>query len=443
MADHKVFNLQNPEYWRHRKKEDDFLDDEPDSSDSSRERENHALPVRRRPSAPEQDALDEDEEEAEAPDPQARRRQILHILIMLGAVAALIFLIVIQSRNRTYDTASYRKIEDLVGQEDTRYYSLGSNIVACSRDGASCISTSGSMIWNVTYEMQEPMTARSGNVMAIGDYNGSEIHIVNDTRILGSVDTSMPIRGLTVAENGEVAAVLNDSDVTWIYLFDSQGNTIAYFKTTMGQSGYPLAVAVSPNGEVVGVSHLTMGSTAANTSIAFYNFGDVGQSAAENNVSGFNYDDEVFPFITYMNESTCAAVSDRRLAFFINANRIPDSGTNIMFDAQVQGVFANSNYIVILFPDTSGQEQYVMRVYNTSGTMISSIPFTMDYTSIQLCSDRIVINNDQVCQIYNVDGTLKYEGSFQKAVKAVIPSRSSTNRLTIVTANTLEQMTLE
>lgn len=443
MADHKVFNLQNPDFWRHRRKDDGFLDDDETEDRKEGRSERHA-----RKQGEQEDyglssrALDEEGEPDAASAPGQRRRQVLQVLILLAAVTAMVCLIIVQSRNRTFDTADYHKIQDLVSQEDTRYLALGSSIVAVSRDGASCLGTSGNLIWNVTYEMQQPMTARSGDVLAVGDYNGSEIHIMDDSKVLGSVNTSMPIRGLSVAENGEVAAVLNDSEVTWIYLYDVNGNTIAYFKTTMGQSGYPLAAAVSPDGEVVGVSHLTMGTTAANTSIAFYNFGDVGQSAAENNVSGYNYDDEVFPFLAYMNDSTCAAVSDRRLVFF-HGSRIPESGTNVMFDAQVQGVFSNRDYIVILFPDLTGQEQYVMRVYNSSGSQISSIPFSMDYTAIQLCEDRIVINNDQACQIFNVDGTLKYRGSFSTAVKAVIPSRSSTNRLTIITSTTMEQMTLE
>jgi hypothetical protein len=366
----------------------------------------------------------------------------LRVLLLSGLLIGIVFLIIMQSRTRVYGSASYRKVADIVAQEGTSYLPLGSNIVAYSRDGASCMSNNGSQIWNITYEMQEPIVAVSGRVIAIGDYNGSEIHIMNDSKTLGSVNTNMPIRGLAVSESGEVAAVLNDTDVTWVYLFDAEGNTIAYFKTTMGQSGYPLGVAISAGGEVVSVSHLTVGSATVNTSIAFYNFGPVGQNEPDNNVGGYNYDDEVFPYITYMDSDTCAAVSDKRLVFF-NGDQIPKSGTNAMFDAEVEGVFSNEEYIVVLFPDTTGKEQYAMRVYNGSGTLVSTIPFSMDYTNIQLCSNRIVINNDQACLIYNVDGTLKYSGSFKSPVRAVIPMETSTNRLMVITDKAIEQMVLE
>ncbi len=38
-----------------------------------------------------------------------------------------------------------------------------------------------------------------------------------------------------------VAAVVDDSEITAIYLYASTGEEIAYFKTTMEKSGYPIA----------------------------------------------------------------------------------------------------------------------------------------------------------------------------------------------------------
>lgn len=406
------------------------------------------------------------EEERKAA-PQRRRsaaRSVLRTLLAAGAVVLLIALIFIQSKVRVFTSATYSKIADLTGDSNAQYMALGSSIVSYSRDGASCMDVHGKKIWSVSYEFQKPLTAAAGSILAIADYNGNEIYILGADGEIGKVDTGKPIRMIAASESGEVAAVLEDSDVTWIYLYSQKGETIAYFKTTMAQSGYPLAVAISPNGEVAGVSHLTIGTQTPQTSIAFYNFGAVGANSVENNVSGFNYDNEVFPYLRYVGENTMAAVSDRRIAFF-TGKEIPESGANAMFNAEVQGVFAGGSYTGVLFansaggsaddavdnkaagassPNASGQSSaYRLRIYNNSGNVISEIPFSLEYSDILISGERVIVYNAQRLQIYSLSGNLRYDGEFRTDVKAVIPDADSATKLVLIEEKKAELMTLE
>lgn len=290
--------------------------------------------------------------------------------------------------------------------------------------------------------MQNPVVAKAGNVLAIGDYNGSTIYLVNDESSIGTVDTSLPIRDLSVSENGEVAAVLADTDTTWVYLYASDGSTIAYFKTTMSQSGYPVSVAVSPDGELVCVSHLLTDSTGVHSSIAFYNFGAVGQNVAENNVAGFNYEDEIFPYTRYMTDSSCVAVSDARIAWF-NGKEIPQNGQNAMFSEELQGIYDGEKYIGLLFPDTSGAGLYSLHIYDTVGNEISEVSFDQSFTNIQIAGNCIYINDDSSMSIYTVQGQLRYSGTFPMKVISVIPEENTNSRLFLATENGIEEMTLQ
>ncbi len=379
-----------------------------------------------------------DEEKA----PESKGRLLLGALIPIVIGAVLVLLILLQSQARTYTTATYSKVMDLLTEESVHYYSLDTSIVSVSRDGASAMDTRGRQVWNITFDMQQPIVASAGSYMAIGDYDGSTIYLVSGKESIGTMDTNMPIRALQVAENGEVAAVLNDTNTTWIYLFDASGNTIAYFKTTMSQSGYPLAAAISPNGQVVAVSHLTIGTEQVNTSISFHNFGAAGQNAVEKNVGGFNFENEICPYLVYLNDSTCAAVTDKKLLYFTGTDS-PAQGATVSFDGQVQGVYSNSRYIVLVFADTSGEAEWDLQVYDTSGNLVGTIPFSMDYTCIQLCGDRIVINDAQNLMIYSVDGTKKFGEVLDKTIRAVIPMESSSSRLTLITDTEMDSMRLE
>lgn len=377
---------------------------------------------------------------------RARRRKVLQLVLqILGGVAilaALALLIYYKTRTGTYTRAIYSEIMASETTSGTQYLMLGNHIVSYSRDGISCMTMDGTQVYNVTFEMQQPLEARAGNMLALADYNGSQIYIFNASESLGSVSTSLPIRAISVAENGEVAAVMDDQDTTWIYLYSAEGETIAYFKTTMAQSGYPVSVAISPDGTLVAVSHLMASSDGVDTSIAFYNFGGVGANSVENNVSGFNYNGEIYPYIQFMNNSTCVAVSDTRIAYY-TGSEIPEAGTNIMMPGQAIGVWCNDKYLAVLYQDTTGDEQYNMKVYGTGGSVVGDWTFTMDYSEIQIAGNRIYMNNAQECMIYTVDGIQKYSGTFTDSVRKLIPSATSNSRHAVVTDTGIELMRLE
>ena len=370
-------------------------------------------------------------------------RLIIRALISIAVMSAIVILIVKQSQNRSFTSADYSRIGELSSQENTEWRHLGNNIFSYSKDGASCMSYSGDLIWSITYEMQQPIVQISGNVAAIADYNGSQIQIVNSESVLGKVSTNLPIHDIAVSENGEVAAILNDTDITWIYLYNNEGGTIASFRTTMQQSGYPVAVSISPSGELVCVSHLTIGSTSVNSSIAFHNFGSVGPNAVDNNVGGFNYEDEVFPFIRFMNNGTLAAVSDARIAFF-HGRQIPESGEEYLFeDREVDGVYYSDNYIGLLFSDAQDGTAHTLRVFDTSGDEVGDVGIDLDFTDLQICGERVIANNSQQIEIYSVTGNRRYHGDFDMDIRAVIPSENSTAKFTVITDDSIEQMVLE
>lgn len=386
-----------------------------------------------------------DEELEDSENVWKRRREILRLLLhaagITAALGAMMALVLFLASQRVYSGASTSVVKEMSVQEDTSYATLGSNIVYYTRDGASCLSPKGKLIWSISYEMQEPLVSQAGDVLAIGDYNGSVIYLQNAAGTLGSVNTNMPIQALAVSESGEVAAVLSDTDVVWVYLFDSSGNTIAYFKTTMSQSGYPVSVAVSPSGELVCVSHLLATENGLSSSIAFYNFGDVGQNVAENNVSGFNYDNEIFPITMFLSDSVCAAVSDSRIAFF-NGRQIPQSGNNAMLTQELRGVYTGDDYIGLLFMNEGVDVQSTLQIYDASGTAVGSVTLPEDYTNIQIAGKAVYASNDSSLAIYSVEGKKRYEGDFDQKVWSVIPRRDTISKLYLAGENGIEQMIL-
>ena len=162
----------------------------------------------------------------------------------------------------------------------------------------------GNAVWNQTFEMQNPIVDVCQNVVAIGDYNGRVIYVMNTSGIMGSITTNRPIRDFCVASNGVVAVVLDDNDVTQICLYDSQGEELVTFRTTMKDSGYPVNVSISPSGELACVSYLFVDSGQMKSSVALYNFGPVGKNNVNNYVSGYDYQNSIVPFTRFLDDKS-------------------------------------------------------------------------------------------------------------------------------------------
>lgn len=200
------------------------------------------------------------------------------ILLMVLVCGALVALVAVQYRNKTYtdyEVLSDPCIDIVAGNTSLR---LGSNVLIYSKDGARCVDTAGNVLWNQTYEMQSPIVATCGSAVAIGDYNGRTIYIQNAEKQLGTVSTNLPIRNLCVAANGVAAAVLEDTTVTWIYVYDASGNELVKFRTSMKDTGYPVSVSLSPNALLCTVSYVYVDAGTLKSSVAFYNFDEYGKT---------------------------------------------------------------------------------------------------------------------------------------------------------------------
>lgn len=365
----------------------------------------------------------------------------LRVIIVLAIAGAVYAGIRVQEQTSVYTESSFSDPVALDVQDGSQFLRLGSNIVFYNRDGMNCVDTSGSALWNISFEMQKPVTDVYGGVVAIADYGGSTIYVCNHEGLMGTISTGMPIEAVSVAGNGSVAAVLNDTDASWVNIYDAAGKTISVMKRTISDKGYPLNASISPSGSVLCVSLLSFAKADFVSSVNFYNFGAVGQDKTENLVSGYDYRGEVIPFTRFLSDSVIASVSDSTLAFYKGAE-IPQRVENtVTFDEELLGVWTSESYVGLLFPDNQGGSQYDLRVYGTDGGKIGDIRFNMDYTSIQFDGDRVLVNSGQDLLIAKVTGETTFQGSFDREAAMVLPQSGS--RLTVITSDGMETMTLK
>lgn len=315
------------------------------------------------------------------------------------------------------------------------------NVLTYSKDGMSCMDQDGNVLWNQTYEMQNPMISICEDKVAVGDYNGRTIYVCSTTKILGTISTNLPIRGFTVSADGIVAAILEDSDITWINVLTVDGQTPVTAKTQMKNSGYPLQIDFAPNSDMLAVSYLYIDNGKATTRIAFYNFGDVGQNYQDKLVSAYEYQELIVPEIRFLSNSACVAIGDNRVMFY-EGGQIPKSSVELIQTEQIQKVFQSGAYLGLVYNNDDPENKYRMDVYDSKGKVKTQIYYDFECQNFLISNDWIIINNEEQCRMLTLEGKKKLDTTFEETVHLILPT-SYNYKYAILTTDALEKIELK
>ena len=364
-------------------------------------------------------------------------RTLLVILVLAAISIALYF----NYKNMIYTDYEVVKRVEFEETSTASYMNYNGNILKFSQDGAIAFTMDDTMLWNETYEMQNPMVDIAGEYVVLGDYMGTQIYVMNSTGKCGEIDAMLPVQKFCVSASGTVAAVLEDGATTWIRVYDKEGTTIADIKTTMAISGYPISIALSDDGIKLVVSYLFIDSGILTTTVGFYNFGAVGQNEIDNFVSGYNYSDTVVSYVDFVNNETAIGVGDDKFVIY-RGNQKPVSEFELPLEEEIRSVFHGDKYTGLVFASGNSGTKYRIDVYDEAGGLAFTKDFDIEYTDIVLHGELVIIYSSSNCAIYNINGVEKYAGTFDKSVLTVIPTESLT-RFLLITSNRAEEIQLK
>lgn len=365
-----------------------------------------------------------------------RRNNVYSVLMVMAFLAIIVIVVYVQYKRHVYTDYDIVSSVDIESAEGTTNIRLGNSILTYSKDGAHCTNSKGEVTWNQTYEIQNVEISTCQNVTAIGSYNGRSIYVQSSDKQLGEITTTMPIRDIAVAANGNVTAVLADTDVTWVNTYNATGELLYYGQTHMHDSGYPAALGLSPNGELLAVSYVYVDAGTLKTNIAFYNFGSVGDNQSDNIVSAYSYTDMLIPYVQFMSNNTAFAVGDSRLMIYTGSQK-PEETAVYLLDREIQSVYYNENYVGLVFLSDKAEAQYKLEVYSASGSKVGDYYFNTEYTDIFFEKDSFTIYNDTECLIMTFDGVEKFNGLFNKTAKLLLPT-GTPYRYQMVTNNSID-----
>ena len=344
------------------------------------------------------------------------------------------------------ETSAPAEASKTVGDSSfVKFAMFGDNMIKYTKDGASYIDASGKTIWTQSYEMKTPIININGDYAVIADQQGNEMYICNKEGCTGTAKTQLPITKAAVSAKGVAAAVVEDSTASYIFYFKKDGESLGInIKMLLSGDGYPVDIALSPDGKQIVMSVMYMKNGAMKNKVAFYDFSEIGKNVNNRFIAAFEeeFDDKMVGRVRYLNDQTVCAFSDKGLTFISVKNVIPD--TNVTFvpvEEEIQSICYSDKYAAVVVDSTSGSP-YRLDVYNTDGKQVTSIDFDYAYTGVLIDGDRLILYNEESCREYNLDGHEKFNGQFDFSVSLVRAGKNRTNSLITAGSEVMKEIKL-
>ena len=357
---------------------------------------------------------------------------VLVILLLLAAAAVITYIYYEKKVYNSYDVISSVERSDTNASDFTEFQG---NLLKCTNDGAVYTDLAGNLIWNQTYEMDRPTVETCGKYIAIYEPNGTQLYILDTVNLQGSIHTTMPIQKVSIAAQGTTAILMENEGTSYLQIYAKTGEQLASGELHVQNSGYPLDLALSENGEKLAVSMLDINDGSVKTVIAFYNFGAVGQNSIDKIVGSYSYADLVIPKIQYLSEDTMVAFGDERVILFTGAQK-PAEEASIELKEEVKSVFYDETHFGLIY-DAAGGKNHRLVYYDLSGKQIMDITFDTDYTDVDiLANGELCILGENSCEIFNSRGIRKFQYDFQEHIYQILSGRMQTDYTFILEGET-------
>lgn len=320
----------------------------------------------------------------------------------------------------------------------TKYEFFGNKILKYSRDGISYTDDENSLLFNITYTMQEPILALSDKTGAVADKNGNQIYTFNQTQQIGQITTLLPIKHISISNQGVIAVLMEDSSMSRLEIYTSDGTFVGDGEFSLDDVGYPMSLSISPDGTKFAIAFTKVSGTKISGSVAVYNFDNVGENYVDHLVFAKSYEEYIIPEIHYFQENTLAAIGDGILAF-CQGNQIPEMVKEITFEENIKSVFYGENSVGLVF---DAEEGNVLKIYDTKGNLNAEIAFSMNYDNIRILDNRVIIYNDTEMGLYSYSGKECFRNQFDTSFVDIFPTNSR-NKYLFIYANETQLIKLQ
>lgn len=358
-----------------------------------------------------------------------RTKKILVIGTVIAVIAFVLFYVFFQM-NRTYANYTVVNSTKRADSNSVKYISYDGKMLKYSKDGASSMKSDGEILWNGSYDFKNPMAVTCGEYVAVADIGAKEICVFNGKDSGTKLTVQSAIEQIAVANQGVIAVVLEDDDEAKINIYDPHSVTEQLkvsVSTSTDSDGYPVAIALSPDGLKLVTSYINISNGVLQSSVNFYNFDEVGQSSVDRIVGSRPMDRELVANIDFINSDTVCAYTETGFKLY-RMQEVPQDIAEIKLDKNIKSICHNEKYIGVVMENTEGLDMpYILQIYDTKGKVILEKDIDYDYDKVQMGEDEIIFCSEKSCNIVRMRGSEKLDCTFENEITDFFPVKGSDN----------------
>lgn len=335
----------------------------------------------------------------------AKIRRVLTLLILISLAVCGTYLLL---DNQTYARARTAAEYPIDISDTSSYAQFADGIVRYNRDGVVFLNRKNEEQWIQPTQLQNPTICLKDNAFAVADNGGNSILVFTREGLKGEIETTLPIEKIAISDQGIVSAILRNENSPQIISYDATGNILVEQQVTVSTTGYPVALEMSDDGNMLAVSYLYTEGTAIKSRVIYYNFGETGQERTDNIVMSEEYDNTVMAEIFFMGDDRSIVVGDDRFVIY-RGKEVPEKQKEIMLDQEIQSVFHSDRYIgfILLNQEKSG---YELRLYSRLGEQVLSREISGKYSNVKIDGSEVIMFDGSRCCIITATGIVKFEG---------------------------------
>ena len=355
------------------------------------------------------------------------RRNRMRIFVAAGVALFVLFILLLVNSSRC-EYYVFKNVSDAEENGDVSYIPFSEGYIKYSTNGIEYQKKLGTAEWNSPVSSSHPFVVTSKNYALLGDRGGNTIMLFDSKGEVKRFTLKYPLVSASVSDTGITEVILGGERNSYLQVYDKEFSLVAEFRTSVGDMGFPMSAAISPDGTRLAVSFFQINGMKTKSSVVFYDLSlevPAEESAeAEELSAGFDYDDIMIPRLDFLNKNTLVAVGDG-VAFFYRVSAEPTEIAREEFDRTIESVFSGKGKIGFVLDNTDDPEgRYELVLYNSRGSQTTSLKVDMNYETIEMYGSEIYAYRGNVLTILSTSGRIIYQGSLDGGtIQAIIPIR--------------------
>ena len=383
--------------------------------------------------------ITDDEMELKIKEHKRKKRKVC--LYIVGAVLLTFLIVKLAIALGSYDSYRVRSSSEIGTSNASSFAGFKDYVLQYSNDGVVCMDAQGNLLWNQAFDMTNPRMDICGDYLIVYDQGGTEIYILTESGLQKEMEMVMPIRTACVAGQGSVAVLLEESDNSYVRLFDKNGEQLAGGQFYASEGGLPVDIALSSDAQKLAVDMIDISAGQVDSVIAFYNFGSVGKNEIDNNVGSFTYENTLIPEIDFLDANTMLAVGDSQIIVFEGSQK-PQPKRTITYKDTPKGIFHNDSYIGVIYDKGDEENTSTIEVFDTKGNSVMEHETSILYEDVYLLdNNEICVLGQYSCELFTIHSIQKFEQTFDEELKGFIYAGSLNNYI-VVRSGIMEQIKL-